>query len=343
MKNFITAIVWIFLCSTAAAQAGSYTGKIAVNGPGMDGADIFSNDIAVMITQANAVQVTLHFNGRSPHQNDKGFSVLDMQGTVNGQLQNNALTAKGWITSELNDGQAIDKAKRYIVVKATLQQSQLQGKIFVYMKEAEIRTDAFFSFTAGGAPQPELVFPLGASPKIFNTGWTLGARFIFEDEKGNKIDLSNQVQWSGTAVFTPATGKEVHPVFNGTGKNTVVLTVLYNNKKYQASYSADVVNALDYARVGSLAHCPADVHGCTACPHTVTGTVIQGNPKVLIAGKPAATVGCAGTHASCCGPNTFTITAGDPQVLIDGKPVAKLGSITKHCGGWGTIVSLNGK
>ncbi len=350
MKKVITAAALLFLYSTTAAQPASYTGKIKVNGPGMGDADIFLNDITVTVAAANAAQVTFHFNGRSPHQNDKGFSVLDMQGTVSGLLQNNKLTAKGWINSELNDGNAIDKAKRYVVVKATLGQATLEGKIYVYMKEAEIRTDAFFSFTAGGPPQPELVFPLGKSPKIFNTGWVLGARFILKDEKGNNIDLSSQVQWSGTAVFTPATGKEVHPVFNRTGKNTVILTVLYNNKKYQSSFTADVVNALDYARVGSISECAADIHGCPMCPHRVEGMVTTGSAKVLIAGKPAAVTGSTGIHVTrnskhtlCCGPNTFTVTEGDPLVLIDGKPVAKLGSITKHCGGAGRIVALRDK
>jgi hypothetical protein len=43
-------------------------------------------------------------------------------------------------------------------------------------------------------------------------------------------------------------------------------------------------------------------------------------------------------HASCCGPNSFTILEGDPEVLIEGKPAARFGDKTKHCGGIGNLV-----
>ncbi|MBN2583889.1 MAG: PAAR domain-containing protein [Planctomycetes bacterium] len=95
-----------------------------------------------------------------------------------------------------------------------------------------------------------------------------------------------------------------------------------------------------YACVGGQAKCDADVHGCPACPHIVVGPITTGSPLVLVGGKPAARVGDKGTHAACCGSNTFEITSGDDQVLIDGRPAAKLGtSLTKHCGGDGKLIS----
>lgn len=49
-------------------------------------------------------------------------------------------------------------------------------------------------------------------------------------------------------------------------------------------------------------------------------------------------MGDIGTHAACCGPNTFTIAEGDPRVLINGKPAAKSGCKTIHCGGVGRLI-----
>jgi uncharacterized Zn-binding protein involved in type VI secretion len=50
-------------------------------------------------------------------------------------------------------------------------------------------------------------------------------------------------------------------------------------------------------------------------------------------------VGDNGVHAACCGPNTFVIEEGDPEVLIDGRPAARVGDSTRHCGGFGHLVS----
>ncbi|MBK8951913.1 MAG: PAAR domain-containing protein [Chitinophagaceae bacterium] len=107
-------------------------------------------------------------------------------------------------------------------------------------------------------------------------------------------------------------------------------------------YKVSAVFAGNYARIGSLALCPSDAHGCPGCAHTVTGPVISGNANVLINGLPVACEGDRGVQAGCCGGNYFVIADGDPDVLINGKKVAKLGSPTKHCGGSGHIVSTSG-
>lgn len=91
------------------------------------------------------------------------------------------------------------------------------------------------------------------------------------------------------------------------------------------------------ARLGDLAACPMDAHGCLACFHGVRGPVVQGSDNVFINGKPAAYVGCRGIHGVCCGPNTFTIAEGAPSVFINGYPAARIGDRTSHCGGSGEI------
>lgn len=91
------------------------------------------------------------------------------------------------------------------------------------------------------------------------------------------------------------------------------------------------------ARLGDIVNCPLDSHGCTACPHNVTGRIVQGSRDVYINGKPAAYLGCRGIHGICCGTNTFQIAVGAPTVFINGHPAARIGDRTSHCGGSGGI------
>lgn len=96
------------------------------------------------------------------------------------------------------------------------------------------------------------------------------------------------------------------------------------------------------ARIGDIAACPMDAHGCLACFHGVRGPVVQGSGDVSINGKPAAHVGCSGIHGVCCGPNTFAIADGAPSVFINGYPAARIGDRTSHCGGSGEIKTGSG-
>ena len=92
-------------------------------------------------------------------------------------------------------------------------------------------------------------------------------------------------------------------------------------------------------RLGDKANCPADSHGCTACPHNVTGPVVQGSSDTIINGQPAGRQGDMGIHGLCCGPNTYAIAAGAPTVSINSRPAARLNDSTSHCGGNGKIKS----
>ena len=180
-----------------------------------------------------------------------------------------------------------------------------------------------------------LTYPAGFSPRVFTHGWIFGASATVGDK-----DASDQVQWSGSGSFSPAIGSRSHPSFSGPGPNQIILTLPTKKGQLKKSFMVEAVSPAGYAHVGSLAQCPADAHGCPACPHPVVGPIQTGSHTIFINGQPAARVGDTGVHAACCGPNTFTIATGDSTVLINGRPAAQIGqSITHHCGGTGTIIS----
>ncbi len=185
-----------------------------------------------------------------------------------------------------------------------------------------------------------LTYPAGRSPNVFTSGWVFGARCIANIGTDDEKDISSAVKWSGSGNFNPDKGNISRPVFSSTGMNMITISVSFDGKDYEKTVMVNAVNPGGYARVGGLAKCPSDSHGCPACPHTTIGPIISGSPNVLINGKPAARVGDKGTHAACCGPNTFTITSGDSSVLINGRAAVIKGSFTQHCGGTGSIISL---
>jgi uncharacterized Zn-binding protein involved in type VI secretion len=183
----------------------------------------------------------------------------------------------------------------------------------------------------------QLTYPNGRSPKVFTAGWTFGAKATVDTGANSKKDLSQQVQWSGTGIFSPKVGAVSHPAFSQDGANTIQLSVNVGGKTYNKKFTVQTVDPDGYATVGDKAVCPADSHGCPGCPHIAVGIIKTGCAKVKVNGKPVALVGQTGTHAVCCGPNTYKLVEGDPDVLIDGKRVCRLGDKTQHCGGMGTI------
>lgn len=88
------------------------------------------------------------------------------------------------------------------------------------------------------------------------------------------------------------------------------------------------------ARVGDNSlgtpHCHS-VHPWSPVPHPNVGPIASGSPDVLVGGPPCARLGDDGTHAACCGPNTYKIIKGSGTVLVNGKPCARLGDSTLHC------------
>ncbi|MBL8602273.1 MAG: hypothetical protein JNK72_10165 [Myxococcales bacterium] len=95
-------------------------------------------------------------------------------------------------------------------------------------------------------------------------------------------------------------------------------------------------------RKGDLGHCPADSHGCPACPHDVKGPATDGSENVLINAERALRVGDPGVHSSCCGPNQWQATGGAPGVFINGKKAHRKGDAQAHCGGDGQLSTGSG-
>jgi uncharacterized Zn-binding protein involved in type VI secretion len=178
-----------------------------------------------------------------------------------------------------------------------------------------------------------LTHPAGSSPSVFTSGWVFGASCT----KGSE-DLSDQVKWGGTASFSPDTGSISRPVFSSEGSNTITIKVTSGGKDYSKSFNVNAISPAGFAAVGDHAVCPADSHGCPACPHPTNGPITSGSPNVFVNGRPAARVGDVGVHAACCGPNSFRISSGTSNVLINGRRAAKIGDATTHCGGTGQIV-----
>lgn len=184
------------------------------------------------------------------------------------------------------------------------------------------------------------LFPAGTSPKVFQNGWLYGAKCILTKEDGSKEDVSDQVEWGGSASFSSPVGNRTRTYFDSVGSNSMTITYQSGEEVYSKTLNVTTVSERSYARVGGISQADADAHGCPACAHPVKGPIISGSPTIYINGKPAARVGDKGVHAACCGPNTFEIIGGDSQVLIDGRPAAIIGSSVQHCGTLGKIVAV---
>ncbi len=186
----------------------------------------------------------------------------------------------------------------------------------------------------------ELTYPVGESPKVFDEGWVFGAECLVRKGAKKQRDISRRVRWSGTGKFSPKRGKQSRPTFkNKSGINRIRLRVKYKGRVRTRIFKVDTVEAASkYAHVGTLAHVPADGHGCSGDPVSATGPILAGSKLVTVNGRPAARQGDPGAHVACCGANTFVVAEGDPEVLIEGKPAARIGDKTQHCGGIGSIV-----
>ena len=77
-------------------------------------------------------------------------------------------------------------------------------------------------------------------------------------------------------------------------------------------------------------HCHS-VHPWSPVPHPNLGPVVSGETTVIVGSQPCARITDPGTHAACCGPNTFKITAGSGSVIVGSLPCARKGDSTLHC------------
>ncbi len=78
------------------------------------------------------------------------------------------------------------------------------------------------------------------------------------------------------------------------------------------------------ATIGSMHSCPM----CSGTVPHVGGAVLDGDPTVLMNGKPVAIMG---STCQCTGA-IDTVVQGQPFVFINGKPVACVGDMTAHGG-----------
>ncbi len=336
MKRLAAGLFLAAVLPACAIAQQEYKGTISLIPKGPDfNAAYYTNKLSMKVDAGGTAVLTanLKFGPRTEPGDYIAFT-----GSVTGTFDGAELSLNGPLNQAMQDGKRYEEASVHTRVSGQKEGDVITGTF--YMRYGG-KDESTMTFTLRPSEQvPELLFPLGKSPKVFDRGWLFGASFIITGKDNEEIDLSDQVQWSGSGSFEPDRGAASRPVFNSPGENKIILTVEHEGKKYSREYQVSSVSASQYARVGSLAKCPADAHGCMADPFVVVGPVLTGNANVLINGLPAACEGDRGRHAVCAGTNTFTITGGDDEVLINGKRAAKINSETTHCGGMGSIISL---
>lgn len=80
-------------------------------------------------------------------------------------------------------------------------------------------------------------------------------------------------------------------------------------------------------------------HGDICCPHSVSGTIIEGGTSTANS-LPIARLNDNVEH-NCPHCGTGYISEGSPNDTSDGKPIARLGDTVTYPGGSGKIVSAS--
>lgn len=336
----ILLITAAFISHVQAQSEGTYKGRFSLPAGSQDNAAFYQNSLVIVIDKAGSVSGKLSFKGGSASEPDE---YVRFAGTFKGQLQGSSFNATGSTTMLMIDNkqEKTDDASFSLSgnVNAIGSASQINGKLSITNSGKEGSTE-FLSFTASLSEGEgmQLTFPLGKSPMVFDKGWKFGASCILNEGTDSEIDLSNDIEWSGTATFSPAKGPLSSPSFTSDGENKIILTVQdAEGNVIEKEFKVEVVKASLYAHTGCLVTCSADAHGCPACPHVTTAFIKGSATDVTINGLPAAVVGDNGIHLACCGANTFELNEGDPGVLINGKQAVLFLAQTKHCGGSGII------
>ena len=336
MKRFAAALLLLTVLSHLTFSQQQYKGTITMIPKGPDNnAAYYINKISMTADAGGTAVLTSNLR-LGPKSEPEDY--ITITGSISGTFDGVELNITGSLNQAMQDGKKFTEEAVSIRVSGQKQGDEIRGTFYMryHGKEESVMTFVLRPTEL----VPELLFPLGKSPKVFDKGWLFGASFKITGKDNKEIDLRDEIEWSGTGNFEPGKGSSCRPAFNSVGENKIILTAEYEGKKYSKEYKVTTVDASLYARVGSYAKCPADAHGCAADPFTVMGPVMTGNANVLINGLPVACEGDRGRHAACAGPNTFVITGGDDEVLLNGKRVAKLGSQTTHCGGMGSIISV---
>jgi uncharacterized Zn-binding protein involved in type VI secretion len=337
MKRLATGLLLLAGFPFLVFPQQEYKGTVSLIPKGPDfNAAYYTNKLSMKVDAGGTAVLTanLRFGPRS-----EPGDYISFTGNISGTLQGGELSLSGSLNQAMQDGKRFIEEAVTTRVTGQKEGDKITGTFYMRYNGEETSTMTF-TLNAGELA-PELLFPLGKSPKVFDKGWLFGASFKITGKNNEEVDLTDKIEWSGTASFEPDKGASSRPVFNTVGENKIILTAAYEGKKYSKEYKVQTVNSSVYARVGSKSFCPGDSHGTPADPLVCMGPVITGNGNVLIDGMPVACEGDRGIHAACGGPNNFVIVDGDPEVLINGKKVAKLGSRTRHCGGGGYIASID--
>ena len=314
-----------------------YKGTVSLIPKGPDfNAAYYTNKLSMKVDAGGTAVLTA--NLKFGPKTDPG-DYIAFTGSITGTFDGTELSITGPLNQAMQDGKRFEEAAVTTRVTGQKEGDDIKGTFYMRYDGKEESTMTFVLHP--GELVPELLFPLGKSPKVFDKGWLFGASFKITGKDNEEIDLTDQIVWSGSGSFEPDKGASCRPVFNSVGENKIILTAEYEGKKYSKEYKVITVDANRYARIGSLAKCMADAHSSPADPFTVVGPVMTGNANVLINGLPVACEGDRGRHAACSGPNTFIITkVFDDDVMLNGKRVARVGSETTHCGGIGAIISV---
>ncbi len=339
MKRFAAGLLLLAVLPIHSFAQQEYKGTISLIPKGPDhNASYYTNKISMKVETGGTAVLTANLKfGPKTEPGD----YIAFTGSVSGTFDGNELSLNGPLNQAMQDGKRFEESAVQTRVSGQKEGDVITGTFYMRYDGKEESTMTFT--LRPGELVPELLFPLGKSPKVFDKGWLFGASFKITGKDNEEIDLSEEITWSGSGSFEPDKGATSRPVFNSVGENKIILTVEHEGKKFSKEYKVTTVDANRYARVGSLATCPADAHGSPADPFKVVGPVMTGNANVLINGLPVACEGDRGRHAACAGSNTFTITGGDDEVLFNGKRAAKQGSETTHCGGMGYIFSVESK
>lgn len=338
MKRIAAGLLLLTVLPLISFAQQEYKGTVTLIKKGPDNnAAYYRNKISMKVDAGGSAELTadLKFGPRSEPEDYISFN-----GSISGTFDGAELSLNGPLNQAMQDGKRFMEEAVTTRVSGQKEGDEIKGTFYMRYDGKEESTMTFVLHP--GELVPELLFPLGKSPKVFDKGWLFGASFTITGKNNEEVDLTEQIEWSGSGSFEPDKGGSSRPVFNSVGENKIILTAEYEGKKYSKEYKVMTVDANRYARVGSFATCPADGHGSMACPLFVIGPVLTGNANVLINGMPVACEGDRGRHAACAGPNTFVITSGDAEVLLNGKRVAKKGSETIHCGGTGEISNVEG-
>ncbi|MBK8951914.1 MAG: hypothetical protein IPM85_05980 [Chitinophagaceae bacterium] len=226
MLRFATILLLAVISLPCIAQQ-QYTGTVALIPKGPDNnAAYYTNKISMKVDAGGTAMLTAHLKfGPKSEPGD----YISFNGSITGTLDGNELSISGPLNQAMQDGKRFVEEDVHTRVSGLKQGDIITGTFYMRYDGKEESTMTFT--LKQGEVVPELLFPLGSSPKVFDKGWLFGASFKITGKDDEEIDLSENIQWSGTSV-EPDKGPTNRPVFNNAGENKIILTVEHEGKKF---------------------------------------------------------------------------------------------------------------